>query len=485
MRLVFVSIPTYVSRGADTGATARRARRAGETLVLRSAGLYVEARAHRSLVRGLWALASACRARGHEVTWVDAGDDLLTKAGARDRLDRAVSDADQLWLYAMTPTVHLCLRIAEEARRQNPGIAVLVGGPHAHACARELLGAGVDVVSVGFEPSALLAAHVTSLEDMPTTLQRDGRVFRRTVGGPKGSYSEVVDPEVLELPLEAYHLNVSSTVGCAFSCSFCVDGANALRCRHLPELFEELKAYDAVLPEGTLVHCFDTVFGLPRAHFARVADFIATETSRLRFSCDVKANAVNAELAAQLKRSRVRQVSMGVESAAPAVLDFTNKRQELTQCIAAARTLRQALPDAILKAYWVLGLPGTTPNSAEDDFHVAQRLLEEGIFDIVSPKFFVPYPGTAAFDDPRSQGIELDHRDFRAFDRFSSPPVASPLALGPRALARLLVRYDEMLAAHYARRRGTRVAVLADGSTRNPRYNGGLYGGEVATRRVG
>ncbi|MFO0593520.1 MAG: cobalamin-dependent protein [Polyangiaceae bacterium] len=478
MRLVFVSIPTYVRPVPASDAPGRRARRNGETLILQGAGLYVNSVARRSLCRGLWALATACRDAGHEVTWIDAGDGLLESPETMARIALATKNADQLWMYAMTPTEHVCLQIAREAKRRNPKIAVLLGGPHASARYREILTEHpeIDLASTGFESSGALAARCERLSEMPAAATRDeGGSIRIAPSESTGTYVERVAPEILERPIREYHLNVSSSVGCAFSCAFCVDGRLRLRSRALDGLREELLSYDRTLPPGTLVHFFDTVFGLPRAYFDELSDFLATETHRIVFSCDVKANVVTDELAARFARARVRLVSMGVETSQETVLRLTRKSQGFMDCIAAARTLRRHLPNAILKAYWILGLPGTTAERAQQDLAAAEALLREGVFDIVSPKFFVPYPGTPYWDAPARHGLTITSRDLHDYDRFHTPPVCHPDGLGAADLARLLVTYEEALSAHYARRLGVTVASLREDLGDGPRYNGHLY----------
>ncbi len=478
MQLVFVSIPTYLRRVASPDAPLRRARRAGEALLFRQAGLYVDSLASRSLCRGLWALASACRRAGHEVTWIDAGDGLLSSPATQDRLARALATADQLWLYAMTPTFDDCLQLARTAKRCNPRLTVLMGGPHASACFPRILAEHpeISLVSTGFQPSDHLAATLSSLPDMPATAHLDPRGQLYCTPGPaEPHYREVVDPTLLERPIHEYHINISSTVGCSFSCNFCVDGEQPLRTRDLEDVMAELRDYDRRLPAGTVVHFFDTVFGLPRPHFARLAEFMATEIRSLQFSCDVKANAVTDELAQKLQRARVRFVSMGVETSAASVLQITRKQQDYSGCIAAAKTLRRQMPTAVIKGYWILGLPGTTPATAQQDLTAAQELLRSGTFDILSPKFFVPYPGTSYFTSPQAHGLALRTRDFREYDRFHTPPVCHPKALSSEALVQLLATYEGFLAQHYAQRLGTSVAALQTDALQNPRYNGPLY----------
>ncbi|MEW6048560.1 MAG: hypothetical protein AB1609_19150, partial [Bacillota bacterium] len=165
----------------------------------------------------------------------------------------------------------------------------------------------------------------------------------------------------------------------------------------------------------------DNVFTENRSRILEICNRLRAERFGLFYSCDIRAGTVDAELLHEMELAGFRHVAIGFEDADLAVLSRVNKKTEPTRNIETARLIRSETQMAIT-AYWMVGLPGTTMDSLSTNLVTVKRLIEEDIVDVVSPRIFVPYPGTTIFRAPRRFGVEILDRDWAHYDRVTSLP---------------------------------------------------------------
>jgi len=479
MKLLFISIPAYQMPLQSRHARWHLVRRLGQDAVTAKVCPIEYQAGKKSLCRGLWTLASQAHHSGHEIRWRD-GESLDSQSLRAD-----FRWADQLWLYAMTPTIDQCLNIAKEARKCNPNVEILLGGPHGSAMYKEILmyHPEIDVVCLGWQPAEEFMRYIEHPVSLPGCAIRVQNKIRINGFSKKSDvYTERVNPAILQSSLEEYYANVSTSVGCAFSCSFCVDGSSQLYGRNLDDLCEELALYESSFPEAAPVHFFDTIFTLPKKRCLQICDLISQNTESTYFTCDIKAGTADRESLEALHRARFRFVAIGFETSIEGTLREVDKRQTFRQAVETARLVRKYMPSSAIKAYWLFGLPGTTKQTLQEDICAIEHLLKENIVDIVSPKLFVPYPGTVYHDSPEKFGLRIRTKNFAEYDRFRLPPVCYPNSVGPDILADALIRAEETVALSYAHRLGLSIEELSESAACPRRYNGSLYATQSISR---
>jgi len=199
-----------------------------------------------------------------------------------DSLASAFQRADVVCFYVMTPTADLCVRTAAAAKLANPRIKVAFGGPHLASQWQAILKTGVvDLVAPKPEDPRVLSRALLHSSMSGGTAILGGSGPPSMVGshglrmsGQGGE--EYIDYSLLPKSLPEYYYNISSSNGCAYSCSFCSDGTRALRVRSIDNLMEELAFLDRNLPHGTWVHFFDTIFTFPRERASGICDLWLT-----------------------------------------------------------------------------------------------------------------------------------------------------------------------------------------------------------------
>jgi len=236
----------------------------------------------------------------------------------------------------------------------------------------------------------------------------------------------------------------------------------------------ELEQIERESDSGAIVHFFDSSLSANKERAFDLANFIIANISKVSFSCDLELSAIEDSLLRKLADAKFISVSIGFESADNGILKYMNKRGTFQDRIALAKQIRQAMPCTIIKAYWLLGLPGSTIQSLEKELESIKWLLESGTVDLVSGKLLVPYPGTQLFESPERFGI-IVRKGYSQYDRYSIPPVSFPIEVGSEYLSETLIKCERLIANCYATRLNTSIQAIASPNQDPGRYNGSLY----------
>lgn len=314
--------------------------------------------------------------------------------------------------------------------REEAKAPVVVGGVHPTLAAREVAAIeSIDYTCVGEGEAALLDL-VERLEEGRDTTTIENfhvRTRRGVVQNPPRPLLRNLD----ELPDPDYGLfdfsnlyNVRKGIfpflmsrGCGFRCTYCsipalreLSGERSGFWRFLsPErAVGQIHALlDAHMPQAQEVHFLDAIFFSSRKWLRDFAP-LYRERIGLDFSCNLRADYVNAETARLLKGMGCSTVRFGVESGN----DFLSR--EILQRGMTAETLRRAF--ALLReygirrvAYNLVGLPEETLEMSLETVRLNADLAP----DLAIPFIFYPYPGTALHARCRERGYltgrELDN----------------------------------------------------------------------------
>lgn len=479
MNVLFVDIATYSHPLSHRHGEIHRSRRLASDIVTETVIQVPLSGGKVAFSRGLLLLASFIKAQGCNVSYLHLNRE------THESLSQAFQHVDIVCFYVMTPTVNICLQLATQAKHVNSRIRVAFGGPHTATQARPLLDSGVvDFVSYGELSPAILAktlVDIDSWKDCPgigfkRISDRSNTVVNEGLSENVRSLAAYpMDYSILPLPLDEYYFNISASQGCAYSCSFCSDGTRELNLRAVDDFMSEVCFLDANLKPGSWVHFFDAIFTVPASRAKLICERLANETKNLSFSCDIKANHLTYDLAQGLREARIRFVSMGFETSDDSTLQINEKKNNFIDCYRTAETLKSAHPSCALKAYWLFGLPGSTPAMAKNDIKQIEQLLEERVVDIVGPKCFVPYPETVFFQRPEAFGLKISSRDWSEYDRFHLPPVCVPQSFTGEQLSDFLIQAEESVLAKYCQRLNINPADLLTLDAIPKRWNGEVY----------
>ncbi|HPN16986.1 MAG TPA: radical SAM protein [Candidatus Aminicenantes bacterium] len=180
---------------------------------------------------------------------------------------------------------------------------------------------------------------------------------------------------------------VVTSIGCPYGCVFCVAGAMAYRSRDLAGVLDELETLQNLGVKEIMFN--DPTFTVSKK---RVLELCAEMEKRgLRFSwvCNAHIATVDEELAEAMKKAGCHTVMIGVESGQEEILAATDKKITREKAIRAFAVCKKFRIRTL--AYFIVGLPGETPDSVARTIRFAKELDPDfASFTVLTPDIGSP-----------------------------------------------------------------------------------------------
>jgi radical SAM superfamily enzyme YgiQ (UPF0313 family) len=365
---------------------------------------------------GLASLAATVRLGGHEVRIVDpkrelkdarlrVGPDLYVEAADQLLADRP----DAVGFTSLGCSFIFTVRVAQELKRREPDLPILLGGPHATVLDRTIMDAfdAFDVI-VRHEAEdtinpVLDALTTRTFAGVPGVTYRTGRTslgIRSNEGAPK------ID-DLDRLPFPAYdlspveeldlpYLRVEAGRGCPWACTFCSTATffqRSYRLKSPQRLVADLDALHARYGHTSfkLEHDLFTVNKRKVAAFCEVVrDRHYTWMASARIDC------VDAALLETMADAGCRELYFGVETGSPALQRSLQKRLDLHLLLPVLRTASEVGIEAVTS--FITGFPEETRTDRDDTL----RTIGQLVTDLEPPPavqlhLLMPEPGTGQF----------------------------------------------------------------------------------------
>jgi radical SAM superfamily enzyme YgiQ (UPF0313 family) len=292
-------------------------------------------------------------------------------------------------------------------------------GPHVSALPEETLSLGqgsIDVACIGeydYTVSDIIKNYDRLSSVSGIVYYNQGRVIRTAERPFVENLDELPFPAWRQLDLMKYfdggklypYIDIISGRGCPNGCIFCLwpqvmHGARyRLRSPEnvVDEIERDIKLCPRVLRGGEFFFEDDT-FTVDKARAMRICEEVLRRGLKITFSVNARADNASPELFKFMKRAGCRELLVGFESGAQAVLDRMNKHIRIEQSRQFMEYARAAGLD--VHGCFVIGLPGETEESAKETVDFALGL------DLTTAQFSgaVPFPGTAFFNECKSNG---------------------------------------------------------------------------------
>jgi anaerobic magnesium-protoporphyrin IX monomethyl ester cyclase len=387
------------------------------------------AKTKRQFSRGMLVIASYLRQRGLKVRYVNRP--LVDDPEIQDvaRCNRFVG------LYAMTVSFPAVAELCSKLKYYNPGIVTVVGGPHASLADFDVLRCSdIDIVvrKAGEETLYELLTDYPNLTSVRGITYRDvGGRLHRNPDRLASDINTMPAYDMLEEPLSDYKYNILASRGCQGRCSFCLDWrlSSNVSSRSIEGVIDELSSLAEHLPRHEVIQFFDSIFTANPEFVGQLAHTIQAKDLGFYFLCDSTPTHLTPKVIHALDDAGFIGIKMGFESNDADTLAIAKKPASYRQYVEGAELVHKH-SSALVTAYWLSGLPGTTARSLADAQKAIEVLLRDGVIDILSHKLFVPYPGTVASQHPDLFHGRIRTRDWRQYDRLLPNPVFIPDSLG-------------------------------------------------------
>jgi len=363
---------------------------------------------------GIFYLASSVKQRTNwQVELIDCAAERLTFEQIQARIDEAKPD-----VLGVTVTTHQlmdCVEIAKIAKKLDPGIKVIFGGPHVHIYPKETMEhVFVDFVITG-EAEFSIVDFLNSW-NQPAKFGTIPGLYFKSPDGILSGPPPVIISNLDDLPYPArviskYKLYTSPLVraemvtsmitsrGCPFQCIYCnrPNMGNQFRARSAKNVVDEMQE----CAEFGIKHIkiYDDTFTIERKRVFDICDEIRRRN--LNISWDIRAhiNTVDFEMLKQLKKSGCTLICYGVESGTDEMLKRIRKgvtRKKAAEVFSMTKKIGiQTL------AYFMIGLPNETRKQMLETIEFARKINP----DYCHFAILVPFPATPVYAEGMASGV--------------------------------------------------------------------------------
>jgi len=195
---------------------------------------------------------------------------------------------------------------------------------------------------------------------------------------------------------------ITTSRGCPFRCSFCVQQIWMNRWRHrtAQSIRAELELIKRDYPEVREIRFVDDMVGLNGKHSREICE--AFKGMGLSWRCHLRVGVATESLLESFKEVGCVEISIGVESGDERILKHNHKGwSNIPQAAALFRTAKKL--GLRTRAYFIIGLPGEAPESVERTC----QTIKEIEADAVNIFSFVPYPGCDVWEHPEKYDYQL------------------------------------------------------------------------------
>ncbi len=326
--------------------------------------------------------------------------------------------------------------VADIAKRIDPSILVVVGGPHPSMVGAAVLDhPNIDVAAIG-EGEETLVDLLRTIEQGGDLSRVDGIVFRRggaTVKTAPRAYIEDLDalpwphtvaPKVLRdfaLYPKAAFRHLFAIRGCPYGCEFC--GSREIwtrkaRFRSARNVVDEIHSLRAA--GLTHVHFDDDTFGVRSDYIRALCRLLKSECEGLTWSCEITVNLVKEELIREMVEAGCIDVQVGVESGNNGILKKVHKNTTVQEAHAAVGIMKRH--GLYVQAFFMAGFPYETEETLLDTWRTINTIEADHIIFSI----FTPYPGTDAFEICRQAGLVDDTYDVSLYNHQSPQNCFTP-----------------------------------------------------------
>lgn len=350
--------------------------------------------ANRMMPIGILTLAAWLEKHGHPTAVHDCLGP-CAPPGIEANADIILATGPELIGFSATTSAFMdAIEITRAIKRKQPGIKVVFGNVHASSLGAPLLEhfPEIDYLCIGEGEGMLLdMAEGKALCDISNLVYRDGE---RIVTNPRRARIVNLDdlpfpayeklagfPEGYHLPLFSYAKRWGATMitsrGCPFTCSFCdrtvferlykINSA-AYIYEHMKHLRDNFGVYH--------INFYDDLFTAQKKRVTELCTLLIEKPLGMQFNCAIRTGHTSDEMLRMLKQAGALMVSMGVESADPAMME----RHKAGVTLEAVRETVASIHAAGLRAkgLFIFGLPGETPQTVKttSDFILSLDLDE-------------------------------------------------------------------------------------------------------------
>ena len=332
-----------------------------------------------------------------------------------------------------------------------PDAPVAVGGPHPTLTAQDTLENIPEIdFAVRGEGEISFLNLVKSIEAgkdysgiRGISFRDNGKVIHNPSELPIHDLDALPFPARDLLPIEKYDkttilskkrtLNIMTSRGCPYWCVYCSTSeqwGHRIRHRSPKNVVDEIESIFKDYPFIEGIRFFDDVFTMDKKRVLEICDEILRRKLNFVWECEARANTIDRELVAGMRRAGCEFIDLGIESGSDRVLKNIKKGITVEQAIFAAKTIKEA--GIGLKAFFMHGLPGETYEDIKKTVFLSRYLYYNLGVEGTTQGISVIYPGTELETLAKESGtLPKDFSWSKYYERDRSYPPMNPCIFMP------------------------------------------------------
>lgn len=322
---------------------------------------------------------------------------------------------DVVGVTAMTFTLIDATKVAETAKKVNPNIKTIFGGPHVNIYAEETMNIPVvDFVVLGEGEEAVKEllekiGDFKKLYEVKGILFKDGEKIINT-----GNRALIQNLDIMPFPardLTPYKkyssvLGKSQPVttmftsrGCPYKCLFC----------DRPHLGKNFRAHSAEYVVAEMKECkkigineimiYDDTFTIDRKRVVDICNKIITDNLRIYWDVRARVNTVDEELLKLMAKAGCQRIHYGVEAGTEKILKVLRKGITLDMAEKAFRLTKKMGMQTL--GYFMIG----SPEETREDIAATAKFIKKISPDYIHVSVTTPFPATELYYRALKEGV--------------------------------------------------------------------------------
>ncbi len=328
---------------------------------------------------------------------------------SESEVDAAINRAEILGLSALTPHVNRAIRYAQKAKKNNPNVITVMGGPHATVDVDTFLDSGSIDYVIGGEAEDTMIDFVRGIDQGRDALKDiPGMAFDWEPGNRLTNSQPPLIKDLNRIPFPAWDMlpfnryaamnkerlfYIFTSRGCPFRCVFCQKEltGRGFRTRSVENILDELQEIHDTFEPGNVLF-IDELFTCQKKRVYEICEGIMERGLKLNMSAETRVDMFDYDMAKTMKRAGFNRMYFGVESISQRSLDTLIKDYKAEKVVECLKITRRA--GIWSKVFLIVG----TPEETEEDIQETVRGLRECMPDRVRTSLFNPLTATASFE---------------------------------------------------------------------------------------
>ncbi len=324
---------------------------------------------------------------------------------------------DLIGITMLTANYRAAKIVAKVVKSLNDDVKVVVGGTHPTLDPEGTLTGGEFDYAVRGEGEFTLLELADNREKegiKGLSFKRGNRIIHNE------SRPFIKDLDTLPYPCRDSFLNDTEYLdfgqlitgrGCPFSCAYCASQqlwGRTVRFRSVSNVIRELE-YLRTNYNPPVIHFADDTFTLNKQRAKEICQQIVNRRLDIKWVCDTRADCLDKELVALMKKAGCIRVKIGAESGSDRILRAMCKGVTTEQIRQAVGLIKEAgLP---LTVYLMIGYPQETNEDLQQTIDFARELAA----DYYSLSVLAPYYGTEVWNNLEKSGKRMDKEHWEYF----------------------------------------------------------------------